>query len=47
MEIEEVLLAMMAVFFNILSAEERTDFFTLEFYIIAYTTKSTSFFCNV
>jgi hypothetical protein len=30
-EIEEVLLARIAVFFNILSAEESTDFLTFEF----------------
>lgn len=45
-EIEEVLLAKIASFLSILSAADRTDFFTLAFSTIAYTTKSTSLSFN-
>ena len=43
---EDVLLAIMADFFSIRSADASTDFLTLAFSTIAYTTKSTSFFYN-
>lgn len=40
---DEVLLAIMADFFKILSAADRTDFLTFAFSTMASTTKSTSF----
>lgn len=45
-EIEEVLLAIIADFLSILSVALRTDFFTFAFYTIAYTTKSISYYPN-